>query len=49
MLHPIFLEKGFWSHQELLEKASQEHAGSVRLGSYSAVQTTWDTDQVARH
>ena len=36
-ISPIFLGKGFWSHQEILEKASRQHVGSVRLGSYGAV------------
>ena len=31
------LEKGLWSHQEILEKVSRQHADSVRLGSYSAL------------
>ena len=37
IFHPISLVEGFWSHREILEKASGEHAGGVRLGSYSAV------------
>ena len=40
ILHPISLEKGFWIHHEILEKASRQHAGSVRLGFYSALAAT---------
>ena len=31
---------GFLSHQEILEKNSRQHAGNVRLGSYSALVST---------
>ena len=41
MFHPIFLKKGFPSHDEILEKASREHSGSVHLGSNSAVSPNW--------
>ena len=37
VLHPIILEKGFWSHPEILEKVSRQHVGSVRLGFHSAM------------
>ena len=31
IFHPMSLEEGFWSHREILEKASRHHTGGVPL------------------
>ena len=37
ILDVYFAQFPFLSHREILEKASRQHAGNVRLGSYSAL------------